>query len=469
MRSRKRLDCGFWSVYSIKSRPTMTLHAAGVAIRIAMEMCEPAPKHDPYVLWRNASYRNYAGSWFLITFSRRVEFAGISLYLAKTLATSDASLGLAFLALTQALPIILLAIPAGQLADRFNRHRVMTISFSLGIVSSAGILATILLGGSIAWIYLMFALAAVGWALGGPSRQAMLVQMIPTELFSTGVAWNSSVFYIATVTGPVVGGGMMAAFDFLSPWTSMAPLFGLVVCCRSVAIAGIIKMRYRPESHVGASLTWENVLAGVRFVWSTKLILATITLDLFAVLLGGATYLVPIYATSILHVGPLGFGVLQAADALGAICMAMMLAHRPPLRRAGVTLLWAVAGFGAATIVFGFSQWFWLSLLMMLVIGALDNISVVVRHTLVQMLTPDEMRGRVSAVNGVFITASNDLGGLESGLTAWLFGPVASVVAGGVGTILVVLAAMRIWPQLLKIGSLDAIRPAAMEEPDRDV
>ena len=453
--------------------PTMTLHAAGVAIRIAWEMSEPAPNHDPYALWRNASYRNYAGSWFLITFSRRVEFAGIALYLAKTLQTrmSEASLALAFLALTQALPIILLAIPAGQLADRFNRHRVMSISFSLGIVSSLGILATILLDGSIAWIYLMFALAAVGWALGGPSRQAMLVQMIPTELFSTGVAWNSSVFYIANVTGPVVGGGMMAAFAFLTPWTSMAPLFGLVVCCRIVAMVGIIRMRYRPESHAGPSLSlsWENVLAGVRYVWSTKMILATITLDLFAVLLGGATYLVPIYATSILGVGPLGFGVLQAADAIGAICMAVMLAHRPPLRRAGVTLLWAVAGFGVATIVFGLSQWFWLSLLMMLLIGALDNISVVVRHTLVQMLTPDEMRGRVSAVNGVFITASNDLGGLESGLTAWLFGPVASVVAGGVGTILVVLAAMRLWPQLLPIGSLGSIRPAAMEEPDRDM
>ena len=155
-----------------------------------------------------------------------------------------------------------------------------------------------------------------------------------------------------------------------------------------------------------------------------------------------------------------GLGFLQSADAVGAICMAMLLTHLPPMRRAGVTLLWAVAGFGLATIIFGLSQWFWLSLVMMFLVGALDNISVVVRHTLVQMLTPDEMRGRVSAVNGVFIVASNDLGGLESGLTAWLFGPVISVVGGGVGTILVVLAAMRLWPQILSIGSLDAIRPA---------
>ncbi len=429
---------------------------------------QPA-KPDPYALWRNPNYRHYAGSWFLITFSRRVEFAGISVYLAKTYSPSGAALGLAMMALVQAIPIILLAIPAGQLADRFNRHRVMAISFSLGIVSSAGILATILLGGAVEWIYLMLALTAVGWAIGGPSRQAMLVQLIPTELFSTGVAWNSSVFYIAIVTGPIVGGGLMKAFEYMGPWASMAPLFGVVVFCRIVAIAAIFRMRYRPAPHAEPSLSWTNVMAGVRYVWATKLILATITLDLFAVLLGGATYLVPLYAMNILHVGPLGFGILQAADAIGAICMAVVLAHRPPLRRAGVTLLWAVAGFGAATIVFGLSQWFWLSLAMMFLIGALDNISVVVRHTLVQMLTPDEMRGRVSAVNGVFITASNDLGGLESGLTAWLFGPVVSVVAGGVGTIFVVLAAMAVWPQILKIGSLAEIRPAAEEEPDRDV
>ncbi len=429
---------------------------------------QPA-KPDPYALWRNPNYRQYAGSWFFITFSRRIEFAGISIYLAKTYSTSEASLGLAIMALAQAIPIILLAIPAGQLADRFNRHRVMAISFSLGIVSSSGLLATILLGGAITWIYLMLVLAAVGWALGGPSRQAMLARLIPTELFSIGVAWNSTVFYIATVTGPIVGGGLMAAFAYLGPWMSMAPLFGVVVCCRIVAIAAISTMRYRPETHAQSLLSWRSVLAGIRFVWKTKLILATITLDLFAVLLGGATYLVPLFAMKILHVGPLGFGILQAADAIGAICMAVVLAHQPPLRRAGVTLLWAVTGFGAATIVFGLSQWFWLSLAMMFLIGALDNISVVVRHTLVQMLTPDEMRGRVSAVNGVFITASNDLGGLESGLTAWLFGPVVSVVAGGAGTILVVLAAMAIWPQILKIGSLAAIRPAAAEEPDRDV
>jgi MFS family permease len=434
-------------------------------------MSEPAPKRDPYARWKDASYRNYAGSWFLITFSRRVEFAGISLFLATEYAEREAALNLALMALVQAIPVILLGIPAGQAADRFNRHRIMAIWFSLGVVSAIGILATVLLHGDIAWIYLMLAIANVGWAMGGPSRQAMLAQMIPAELFSTGVAWNSSVFYTANVAGPLVGSGVIAACSYqgLGPWMSMAPLFGLVLFCRVLSMAGIFRIRYRPANRAEPSLTWKNLLAGIRFVWTTKMILATITLDLFAVLLGGVTYLIPIFALQRLDAGPVGFGLLQAADMIGAICMAVVLAHRPPLRRAGVTLLWAVAGFGLATIVFGVSQWFWLSLLMMFLIGALDNISVVVRHTLVQMLTPDEMRGRVSAVNGVFITSSNELGGLESGLTAWLFGPVISVVAGGVGTILVVLGAVWVWPQLLKIGSLASIRPAAIEEPDRDV
>jgi hypothetical protein len=223
-------------------------------------------------------------------------------------------------------------------------------------------------------------------------------------------------------------------------------------------------VRCRQEQTPTDSISLESLIAGIRFVRQTKLILATITLDLFAVLLGGATYLLPIYAEDILHVGALGLGWLRSAEAGGAVCMAVALAYMPPMPRAGRTLLWAVSGFGVATIVFGLSRSYWLSLSMMFLIGALDNISVVVRHTLVQMLTPDSMRGRVSAVNNVFIVASNDLGGLESGVTARLFTPVISVVGGGIGTILVVLAAARTWPQILTLGSLRDIRPSENAE-----
>lgn len=461
---------------------------------------EPATL-DPHALWRNPDYRRYSGSWFLITFSRRVEFVAIGAHLAAMYGISWSPFLFAIMGLVQALPVILLAIPGGHLADRYSRRNIMLLMFSLGVVSAIGLLAVALLQGPVWHLYLLLGIGAVGWALGGPSRQALLPQLVPTELFSNAVAWNSSVFYIASVTGPAVGGAIVWASGHLESWGSQAQAslggtlgpvvsglcrwmsqadglvaaFALVLLCRVIAIVAICFIHTKPPVKTETSLSWESVVAGIRFVWSTKLILAAVTLDLFAVLLGGVTYLLPIYAQDILRVDALGLGCLQSADAIGAICMAMLLAHRPPLRRAGPTLFWAVAGFGGATILFGLSHWFWLSLLAMFLIGALDNISVVVRHTLVQMLTPDEMRGRVSAVNGVFITASNDLGGLESGLTAGLFGrmfgpalgPVISVVGGGIGTILVVLTIARIWPQLFKIGSLAAIRPESLDEPER--
>jgi MFS family permease len=204
-------------------------------------------------------------------------------------------------------------------------------------------------------------------------------------------------------------------------------------------------------------MTLASLGAGFRFVFANGIIFGTITLDLFAVLLGGATALLPVYAKDILQAGPTGLGLLQAALPAGSLLCALFLAHRPPLQKAGRTLLWAVAGFGLATIGFGFSRWFWLSFLMLFTCGAVDNISVVVRHTLVQLLTPDEKRGRVSAVNSLFIGTSNELGGFESGLVAHLFGPVFSVVSGGVGTILVVLAVAAIWPEIRKYGRLDSV------------
>jgi MFS family permease len=204
---------------------------------------------------------------------------------------------------------------------------------------------------------------------------------------------------------------------------------------------------------------FRSLIAGVKFVFEHQIILAIITLDLFAVLLGGATYLLPIYASDLLRVGAVGFGWLRAAPAVGALAMALLSAHAPPFRRAGRALLWAVVGFGLATIVFGLSRNFWLSLSMLFLTGVFDNISVIVRHTLVQVLTPDEMRGRVSAVNNIFVGASNELGGFESGLTARLFGPVISVVGGGIGTIVVVIVTAIVWPQVARFGSLIDAKP----------
>lgn len=429
-------------------------------------MPDAAPHPDPYAPWRIPDYRRYACSRFAITFAKQIERLAVSVYFVSVFDSKDAPLVLGAMGLVQALPVMLLAIAGGQLADRYDRRHLVMATLALGNLSVVGMLAVAMLNGSVPWIFVFLGLGAVGQALGSPSRLALLPQLVPAEIFPTAVAWNSSVFYIASVTGPVVGGVVMAMSknpdtpSVQNPATALA----VVLACRLVALAAITLVRHRQAERSDQVISWQSVAAGIRFVWRTKLILATITLDLFAVLLGGATYLLPIFAKDILHVGSTGLGFLYAADAVGAICMAMLLAHMPPMRRAGVMLLWAVIGYGAATIVFGLSPWFWLSMAMMFLVGALDNISVVVRHTLVQMLTPDEMRGRVSAVNGVFIVASNDLGGLESGITAWLFTPVISVVGGGVGTIIMVLAAVWLWPEILKLGSLHSIRPAAEEE-----
>jgi len=207
--------------------------------------------------------------------------------------------------------------------------------------------------------------------------------------------------------------------------------------------------------HAKEPMTLASLIAGFDFVWKTKIILATITLDLFAVLLGGATTLLPIFAKDILQVGPSGLGWLRASGSIGAVIMAFALAYLPPMRKAGKSMLWSVAIFGLVTIVFGLSQSFLLSFSMLFLAGAVDMISVVVRQTLVQVLTPDEMRGRVSAVNSIFITSSNEIGGFESGVTAVIFGPVISVVGGGIGTVLVVIATILIWPEIKKFGSLE--------------
>jgi len=447
-------------------------------------MSSPANTPDPYAPWRIPDFRRYAFSWFLMMFSKHVEFAAVSFHFVKMYSPEKAALAIGMMALVQALPVMLLAIPGGQLADRFDRRLILLSTIAITVLSSTGLLAVIFLETPVLWIYICLTVGAIGRALGSPSRASLLPQLVPAKIFSSAITWNSTAFYIATVTGPVVGGLIVAMSEkqellisllgpvvgnFMAAFSVNAvPAFVLIVLCRMIAIAAISMIRHRAPARTDQPVSWKSVAAGTRFVWRTKLILATITLDLFAVLLGGAIYLLPIYANDILKVGASGFGFLRAADAVGAMCMALWLAHRPPLKRAGVTLVWAIVGFGAATIVFGLSRNFWLSMGMMFAIGALDNISVVVRHTLVQMLTPDEMRGRVSAVNGIFIVASNDIGGLESGLVAWLFTPVFSVVSGGVGTILVVIGAICIWPQILKIGSLDSIQPASLAEPDRE-
>ena len=372
-----------------------------------------------------------------MTFAKQAESVVMSVFVYSYVhnlyhSVQTAALAVGVLGLVQALPMMVLAIPGGQIADRWDRRLVLTVSLAATGAMSAVLAAAVYRHEPLLWIYLPLLLGAVGQALGNPSRTALLPQLVPSEDFSNAVAWNTTVFQI--------GAGDRTAVGRSDCRESSACRRRLIVAlaCRLLAMAAAF---FLPRQAAAArraveAVSWESLVAGVRFVWRQKLILATITLDLFAVLFGGVTYLFAPFARDILNVGQSNVdfcvGMLFAADAVGAISMAVLLAHLPPIRHAGRTMLWAVAAFGAVTIVFGVSTWFWLSFATMFVVGAVDAISVVVRHTLVQMLTPDAMRGRVSAVNSVFIVASNDLGGLESGLTAWLVGPVISVVGGGI-------------------------------------
>ncbi len=263
------------------------------------------------------------------------------------------------------------------------------------------------------------------------------------------MTWRSSTGQLSSVLGPAAGGfliGILHGAMWVYVLTGLAELVYVLMLVQIKA--------HHQQAHAAAGKTLQSLVEGLRFLAQTPVMLAAITLDLFAVLLGGATTLLPIFARDILHVGPIGLGWLQAASSVGAVAMALALAHRPAFTRAGRALLLAVAGFGVATIVFGLSHFFWLSFAMLFLLGALDNISVVIRSTLVLLRTPDHMRGRIGAVNSLFISTSNQLGGFESGLTAQLFGPVVAVVAGGIGTLLVVMLVACYWPEMRRLSTL---------------
>ena len=409
--------------------------------------------HDPYAALRHRDYRLLLAAGVLASVGGEVQGTAVGWELYQRTG-SAAALGLAGLA--QFLPVLLLALPAGHAADRYSRRVLFQLSQAAAALASLGLAVLSFWQGPVALIFTCLVLAGVARAFSSPNRSSLLPLVVPPHALGNAVTWNSSGWQFANVAGPALGG---AALALAGGWA--APAYVLAVICSLACVALLTPVRpRRAAGRASSARSLSSLLAGARFVWRNELLLAAITLDLFAVLLGGATALLPIYAKDILTVGAVGLGWLRAAPAVGAILMAVWLAHRPPLRRPGVALLLAVAGFGAATIVFGFSTSVWLSLAMLALTGALDNVSVVVRGTLMQTLTPDEMRGRVAAVNSVFISSSNELGEFESGAAAALLGPVASVVAGGVGTILVVLLTAWRWPLLLGLGPLHRLRPA---------
>lgn len=358
------------------------------------------------------------------------------------------SLGL--VGLVQVVPVILLSLPGGHLADQYNRKRIVFIMQTLLAFCSLALAYLSFTEGPILWIYACLLGIGIARAFYDPAASTLLPQTVPPNLFTSAATWSSSAWQFAAIVGPAVAGVIATVLG------SVTVIYVFDAFAAFVFIALILLIKGRELALARKSATFESLAEGWRFIRDTRVILAAITLDMFAVLFGGAVALLPVYATDILKVGAVGLGWMRAAPSIGAILMAFLLAHLPPMKQAGKTLLWAVAGFGLATIVFGVSRSFWLSVLMLGLLGALDNISVVIRHTLMLTRVPDEMRGRASAVNSIFISTSNEMGAFESGSVAKLFGTIPSVVIGGIGTIVVVLAVAWFFPEMRDMTTLDA-------------
>jgi MFS family permease len=361
------------------------------------------------------------------------------------------SLGLVGLA--ELSPALFLMVIAGNAADRYPRRNVAIFAHSLLTCAALG-LALIAWSNGPTWaIYSLLVIVGTARAFASPSVSTILPQLLAPAEFANANAWLASVFQLASILGPAIGGLLIA-------WTGTATTpFALAACGQLFFVAMLTTLPVRVPPPVTGRRSARDVFAGFSFIRANRLFLAAITLDLFAVLFGGAVALLPIFAKDILEVGPAGLGWLRAAPGLGAMTMALVTTRLRPWARPGVALLWTVAGFGVATAVFGFSRSFPLSLACLFLTGVFDNVSVVIRVTLEQTITPDHLRGRVAAINYVFIGFSNEFGAFESGATAALFGPTLSVVGGGLATLLVVAIVGVVWPQLARVGPLHTLAP----------
>jgi len=358
-------------------------------------------------------------------------------------------LDLGLVGLAQFLPGILLFLVAGHAADRFPRRRILQSCYG-GFALCSLLLLALTVGGlkAVYPIYLVLLWNGVVRAFSGPAGQAFLPLLVPEEHFPNAVAWNSSIFQASTIAGPMLGGLLYGLTG------SPVPVYACAAGEYLTALAMMAFLRVAARGRARPAASRAMVLEGLRYIWRNRLLLGAISLDMFAVLLGGAVALLPVYAHDILRVGATGLGLLRAAPGLGAVLMALVVARWPLRRRAGATMLWCVFGFGVFTVVFGLSRGMALSMAALALVGACDMVSIIVRHTLIQLRTPDEMRGRVSAVNMVFIGASNEVGQFESGITAQWFGTVPAVVLGGVGTLVVVALWAGAFPALRRVDAL---------------
>ncbi len=409
------------------------------------EPTKPVVPHDPYLAWRFMDFRLlFIGSFFATLGEQMITIAiGWELY-----ERTGSALVLGLVGLVQVIPLFILSLPAGHIADRFNRKRIVIISLIVLALASVGLTVLSYMHGPLLLIYGCLLVMGGAAAFNGPASSTLVTQAVPEHAYQSAATWSSSSWQLASVIGPALGGILIAVLR------SATLIYAVNAALMLLYALLLLPLRSQQKVVASTATTVGSLLEGVKFLWSTQIILASITLDMFAVLLGGATTLLPIFAKDILHVGPVGLGWLRTAPSIGALCVTFGIAYIPPFKKAGQTLLWAVGGFGLVTIIFGLSHSFWLSLAMLFLLGGLDNISVVIRSTLLLTRTPNAMLGRISSVNTLFIGASNELGGFESGLVAQLFGPLISVVGGGVGTILVVLLVALLWPEMRRLGKM---------------
>ena len=408
----------------------------------------PAP--DAYLALRHPVVRAFALGRFAAIAGWQIISVAVGWQLYER--TSDPwSLGLVGIA--ELTPVFLLMVVAGNAADRYPRRNVGIFAHSVLSTAALGLALVSWLNGPTPVIYLLLMLVGTARAFASPSVNTILPQLLEPMVFANANAWLSSTFQLAAVSGPAIGGLLIAATG------SATVPFVLAAIGQLFFIVMLRTLPVRQPTPSESKHTASEIFAGFTFVRRNPLFLAAITLDLFAVLFGGAVALLPIYAKDILQVGPAGLGWLRAAPGFGAMSMALITTRLQPWRHPGRILLGAVVGFGLATIGFGFSRWFALSLACLYFTGVFDNLSVVIRLTLEQTITPDYLRGRVSAINYVFVGFSNEFGAFESGATAALFGPTISVVGGGIATILVVAIVHVTWPNLSRIGPLHTLRP----------
>jgi MFS family permease len=388
---------------------------------------------------------------------------------------------LGLMGLFEVIPVLLLSLPAGHLSDHASRRKIVIITKSILLLCSLALAVLSATAGAIWMYYVCILCIGIARAYQNPASSNLIQLTVPRDLLPSAITWHSNAWQLASALGPAVGGGLLALINPLpgsgattiTPWVPLpsgvpnAVLVYLLDAVFGLAfVAAVASIRGKEEIRPRTSATWDSVKEGLRFLRHSPILLSAITLDLFAVLFGGAVALLPVFAKDVLHVGPRGLGIMNAMPSLGAVVAALWLAHRPPFRRAGMTLMLSVAGFGAATIVFGLSQLFWLSLAMLFLMGALDGISVVIRSTLLLVRVPDVMRGRVAAVNSIFVGASNELGAFESGVASRFFGVIPATVGGGIITILVVIAVAFVWPQLRELGAIQEEHPSDRDEED---